>query len=275
MSDSDKPLLISFSGGRTSAFMTRVLVDYIKDRETPICFANTGKEREETLWFVNECDKRWNLNVVWLEAVIHPEKGVGTTHRIVDYKTASRNGEPFEAMIEVYGIPNHAFPHCSRELKRRPMDSYCRSLGFTEWERAIRIRADEQHRISSEKNMTYPLVEWAIDKRTIYDWWANQDFQLGLMEHEGNCDFCWKKSGNKLVRLARENPDRLNWWAEMERKYSDLVVPGRSATSEPTYFFRGRRSANDIKELADLSARQGCLFDAFLTDQEEDCFCKA
>lgn len=59
-----KPLLISFSGGRTSAFMTRVLVDYLQDRERPVVFANTGKEREETLWFINECDKRWKLGVI-------------------------------------------------------------------------------------------------------------------------------------------------------------------------------------------------------------------
>ena len=55
--------VINFSGGRTSAYMTKRLIneggDYI------ITFQNTGKEMPATLDFINECDKRWNLNIVW------------------------------------------------------------------------------------------------------------------------------------------------------------------------------------------------------------------
>ena len=32
-----------------------------------VCFANTGKELEETLEFVHECEKRWNVPIHWLE----------------------------------------------------------------------------------------------------------------------------------------------------------------------------------------------------------------
>ena len=51
--------IINFSGGRTSAYMTKRLIDegltdYI------VTFQNTGKEMPETLDFINECDKRWN-----------------------------------------------------------------------------------------------------------------------------------------------------------------------------------------------------------------------
>lgn len=58
--------VINFSGGRTSAYMTNRLIneglqDYI------VTFQNTGKEMPQTLDFINECDKRWNLNIVWLE----------------------------------------------------------------------------------------------------------------------------------------------------------------------------------------------------------------
>ncbi len=52
------PALISFSGGRTSAYMLwQILAAHggqLPD-DVHICFANTGKEREETLRFVHEC----------------------------------------------------------------------------------------------------------------------------------------------------------------------------------------------------------------------------
>lgn len=60
-----EPLLISFSGGRTSAFMTKFIIEhYGKNADTHILFANTGKENEETLVFVNECSKRWNMPII-------------------------------------------------------------------------------------------------------------------------------------------------------------------------------------------------------------------
>lgn len=54
-----KKLLVSFSGGLTSAYMTKWILDNLSNQyEMIVVYANTGKEREETLQFVNECDKR-------------------------------------------------------------------------------------------------------------------------------------------------------------------------------------------------------------------------
>ena len=54
----DGPTCISFSGGRTSAYMLwRVLQSHggsLPD-DCVVCFANTGKEEEATLRFVREC----------------------------------------------------------------------------------------------------------------------------------------------------------------------------------------------------------------------------
>ena len=52
---------ISFSGGKTSAYMTKMLLDHFRKhepwREIVVTFANTGQEHEETLKFVDRCDK--------------------------------------------------------------------------------------------------------------------------------------------------------------------------------------------------------------------------
>jgi 3'-phosphoadenosine 5'-phosphosulfate sulfotransferase (PAPS reductase)/FAD synthetase len=119
-----KKLTISFSGGRTSAYMAKWLIDNKSDEyEFLFVFANTGKEREETLVFVEDCSQKWSIPIVWVEATHfdsdgapHTPGGWGVRHRIVDFKTASRNGEPFEEMIRGLGIPNMGQPFCSEQL---------------------------------------------------------------------------------------------------------------------------------------------------------------
>lgn len=78
-----------------------------------VTFANTGCEDERTLDFVEKCDKEFGFNVVWLEAVVNPERQKGTSFKVVDYETAARNGEPFESFISKYGIPNRSSPACN------------------------------------------------------------------------------------------------------------------------------------------------------------------
>ena len=92
-----EPTIVSFSGGRTSAYMLwRVLQSNngIPD-EAIVCFANTGKEDEETLKFVHACATRWQVPITWLEFRDSEPK-----FEVVNFETASRNGEPFEALIK-------------------------------------------------------------------------------------------------------------------------------------------------------------------------------
>lgn len=262
-----KKLLVSFSGGRTSAYMARRLRDEFQG-ELRFVFSNTGCEDERTLVFVDRCEREWGIQVVWIEAVVHHDERVSCTHRIVDFAGASRNGEPFEQMIMKYGIPNKKWPHCTRELKQRPIESYMREIGWDEEYTAIGIRADEVDRISpsAEKHkLVYPLAHWFPTlKRTINEWWEDQPFQLGLMEHEGNCQWCWKKSLNKLVRIAGEAPERFNFPLRMEAQH------GIDRFGDRLTFFRENRSAKDILGIAELVKPQQHFF---REDPNEDAGC--
>ena len=65
----DNKAVISFSGGRTSAFMLKQIIDHndgLPDH-VKVCFANTGREMPETLQFVNDCSVNWGVQVIWLE----------------------------------------------------------------------------------------------------------------------------------------------------------------------------------------------------------------
>lgn len=253
-------LLISFSGGRTSAFMTWWLLNIWPNRhkwEIIVVFANTGKEREETLEFINECDRRFGFNTVWIEAITRPEHGKGVGVDIIDFKSASRNGEPFERMIRKHGIPNINKSVCTRELKKYVIKAYCRSIGWKGFYIAIGIRADEIDRISpaaKEERFIYPLISnIPTRKNDINKFWSEQDFDLKLKTYEGNCDLCFKKSLRKLMTIVKENPESVKWWKEMELKYDHYIPETQKHNSKvvvPVHFFRANRSILDIVDMS-------------------------
>ncbi len=179
-----KPILVTFSGGRSSAFMAVFVKNYYPNHEKLFVFANTGKEREETLIFVDKCDKEFDLNLVWLEADVNEEKGKGTNYKIVDFETASRNGEPFESVIKKYGLPSKLYRHCTRELKEVPIHKYAKEILRKDYLTAVGIRADEKHRLKNNENIIYPLSELNVDELFIRNWWKKQNFDLELKDYE-------------------------------------------------------------------------------------------
>jgi hypothetical protein len=274
-----KNLVISFSGGRTSAFMTKFILEHKKysDFNKIVVFANTGKEKEETLEFVNKCDKTWDFNVVWIEADVVHEKGVGTNFKIVDFKTASRKGEPFEEVIKKYKLPTIMGSHCTRELKMAPINKYIKSLNLkNDIYTAIGIRYDERNRMSNtaiDKKIIYPLIEdIQIDSGFIRKWWSSQKFDLELKDYEGNCDLCFKKSINKKLTIIKENPKIANWWEEMENKYSNDIVPRfdlRTNLNTKQLIEMSKKPFKNVKDMHELNNKQISLFDVSV-----DCLCK-
>lgn len=244
-------LLVSFSGGRTSAFMTKRLIDEYKDScEIVVVFANTGQEDERTLEFVHKCDKEFDFNTVWVEALVNQEPKKGTKHKVTSFQTAARSGEPFEDVVRKYGIPNKISPHCTREMKQRPITSFARSLGWKpkDYQTAIGIRVDEIDRMNSrakEAGIIYPLVQWGIKKQDVLDWWSNQSFDLMIPEHRGNCLWCWKKSNRKLYTLAKEEPSLFDFPDYLERTYG-LVGATAKRNNRPMQFFRGDKSTKEL-----------------------------
>lgn len=189
------------------------------DADTVVAFANTGKEREETLEFVRDCSAAWGLKIWWVEYI--PEKPL---YRIVDFETASRDGEPFEALTKRASyLPNAVQRICTGDLKIKPLNRLMKhSFGFTSYTKYMGIRADEVSRYLKLKDTAeMPLFEFGVTKAQVRVFWDAQPFDLKIRDGWGNCDLCFQKGRaytGKLVKLIREEPERADWWIEMERK---------------------------------------------------------
>lgn len=265
-----EPTVISFSGGRTSAYMLwRVIQE--NDGQLPseaiVCFANTGKEEETTLQFVRDCEVNWNVPVVWLE--YQTEK---PDFRVVNFETASRNGEPFENLIlKRKYLPNPVTRFCTSELKIRTIHKYVKSIGWKHNEKMdwVGIRADEQRRAAKIDRDRTPLVAAGITKEDVGHFWRNQSFDLGLpnmngVTMHGNCDLCFLKGAKQTYSLIEEKPERALWWAKMET----LVQTKKRTFGDGARFRKDRPSYQQMHDYA-KSQKTLDMFD----DETIPCFC--
>ena len=214
-------IMVAFSGGRTSAYMSKWLIDNMSHLyNLHFVYANTGLEHEKTLEFVDKCDKYFNLNLTWIEAVINPIDGLGTGYKIVDYKSACRDNSIFKDMCQIYGLMNQKYIHCTRELKNIPMRKYANDNICINHRVALGIRHDEFKRVKNRADAIYPLATiFKYTKEEILNWWKKQPFDLEIEEHYGNCVGCYKKSDKKLKMIADENPQYFDPFIELENKY--------------------------------------------------------
>lgn len=279
----DSPTCISFSGGRTSAYMLwRVLQSNGGlPPEAVVCFANTGKEMEQSLSFVKACGEHWTVPITWVE-YRNDERG----YAVVDFDSASRNGEPFEAIIRKRNyLPNPVTRFCTSELKIRTMHKYLRdnwqSFGWDaddmECNQMIGIRADEMRRVSkirarghstetTRETMLMPLADAGVTLDDIQLFWAAQPFGLELPTYKGrtllgNCDLCFLKPTGQIASIIAEEPSRADWWASIEA----LALASKQSGAT---FRKDRPGYARLKEIALTQA------DMFGHDEEAiPCFC--
>jgi 3'-phosphoadenosine 5'-phosphosulfate sulfotransferase (PAPS reductase)/FAD synthetase len=214
-----------------------------------VAFANTGKEREETLRFVHECGSRWGVRVRWVEWREGPER-----FEEVGFNSAARQGEPFAALIaKKQFLPNAVTRYCTTKLKVETMKHLMLSLGHEHYLNMIGLRYDEGLRVLKQlaRNDTkkgcwttiMPMSKARVTKRDVMAFWAAQPFDLDLQPHEGNCDLCFLKSRAKLERLIRDNPGMADWWQDRERATKAKTPAGARFVTEYSYADLERQTA--------------------------------
>ena len=255
-------LLLSFSGGKTSAFMVKYMLDNFSNvYNMRVVFANTGLEHPKTFEFIRDCDINFNFKTEWIE-LTNPDPNQRVFQpKIINFCTASRNAEPFILLVHKLGIPNISAPFCSRELKSYIIRRHLKLTGWIHYSSAIGIRQDEIDRISSTaklRNLIYPLISHPvfINQAFINDFWNKQIFNLNIPHHLGNCRFCFKKSFSNLMKSFVDDSPGFQFWELMEK----IALPNKHK-----FIFRGNNDCASIKHMSMLSQSQLNLLADFFT----------
>lgn len=259
----EPPFYISFSGGRTSGFMLRMVLDAWGGSLPSgghVIFANTGREHQSTLGFVKEVGDRW-CPVTWVEYVPADPK-----YRIVDFNSASRAGEPFEALITKKNyLPNPIARFCTSDLKVKPMVAFMRGVGYEDFTTVVGLRADEHRRVAklrgdTSRDIAMPLADAGVTKEAVLEWWSKNDFDLRLPNGDqafGNCDLCYLKNRASTERVMQHDPSLADWWIRQEQR-----IGGRFRKDRP-----------DFKTLLTQVTIQGQLFPPTSEDTEPSIPC--
>lgn len=234
-----------------------------------VIFTNTGKERSETYDFIHRCSQEWNVDITWLE-YDYDTDAMGTRkdprhiHRVVDYVTASRLGEPFEKMVKAKRyLPNVYTRTCTEELKINTLERYLRrDKGITGHTSIIGFRYDERRRIAPNRNgvkknmptvRMFPLICDEVDEDDVMNFWSGQNFDLGIESYQGNCDLCFLKGRSKLLSLIKEDPARAQWWIGMENLNFGYQTDRRIKIRNPDILqFNKKYSVQDLVDYAEL-----------------------
>ncbi len=258
------PALISVSGGRTSGFMLRQIIDAhggkLPADVVPV-FTNTGREHEATYQFLHEIETRW-CPLTWLEYDVVDGRA---TWRQVTFCTASRKGEPFRKLIDKERcLPNVAVRLCTKQLKILTVKRWAReALGWSEWDEVIGLRFDEPRRVAKSRDregVLTPMHAAGHTRPEVFAFWSTQPFDLELPGDDpafGNCVGCFLKGRSKLENAMRTMPEHFEQWAQDEER-----IGHRYDKRRPTY----------RQMLTQLSV-QGRLLDDAIEDDTLPCAC--
>ena len=263
-----QPLVLSVSGGRSSGLKA---AHFVKANGglpsgTIAVFENTGLEDAETYHFLDRVDRFFQLGLTWLEFDHEAPTGV----RVVDFATASRNGEPMERLLTrivpvrrdgtagVQPLPNPVQRSCTAQLKVKTLHRYVRRhLGWgTKYYATIGYRADEQDRRKRKEKLdakgfdeggrgVFPMADAGVLEDDTLTFWRAMPFDLGIDGIFGNCDFCFMaaawKIKERMRRVAEQDqifpmrggpiPARIARWIAWEERQSDR--PGNFRKDRP------------------------------------------
>ncbi len=177
------------------------------ERYDYIVFADTGDEKAETYWYIENylkpfC-KAWNLP--WI--TVKHKHG----YSLMDW------------CIKRKILPIRTRRWCTVDFKVKPINRFIRSLGATKKNpvyQDIGISLDESHRANFAKNgpkyvkIDYPLIDQKITRRQCYEIIEAHGFPIPA---KSGCDFCMFQKRSEIRKLAGEKPERFKQIVEMEK----------------------------------------------------------
>ena len=231
--------VINFSGGKTSALMTILLKPTEDDL---VLFTDTGREHAKTYKFI--MDFIINENIIVHIAKYTHKKSPGLTgfNALTNHKTY---------------LPNRVKRVCTDELKIKTAKRWLRENNIQRFENYIGFRADEMHRVDRSIQRykkvfpKYPLVDMGITKEMVNQYWLTKPYTLEIPSILGNCDLCFLKGKDNIIKILQLHPELADPWIADEEHAATNKSGGK-----PT-FIKGIT----YKELLRISQTQKTLFD--------------
>jgi len=193
--------VINFSGGKTSALMTILLKPTADDI---VLFTDTGREHLLTYKFIDDFERNENIKVTRI----------------------SYNGK-FDGFLQSKDykrIPNRMMRTCTEELKINASKRYLRQLGVRSFENYIGFRFDEPKRVLQFKEKFkkvktfFPLYEQGINKEMVNQFWLNKKYNLEIPSILGNCDLCFLKGKDNIIKILQLYPELADKWIKDEEE---------------------------------------------------------
>jgi hypothetical protein len=187
-----------------------------------------------TLDFLRDMSAAWGVAIEWVE--FHHEYKSKSKRRTrsaksVDYSSASRNGEPFDMLLDSKGIvPDRSRRFCTQELKVMTTIRWIvQTRKWKHWTNVVGFRADESVRVSSKRaqeaaepgcfDSIFPLDDAGVELLDVLRFWKTSPFDLQLDSDGdgGNCDGCFMFSTARIGRMFQKYPARMDWWTRTEQ----------------------------------------------------------
>jgi len=232
--------VVSFSGGRTSAYLCKVMIGKFGRDNVDFIFMDTGAEHPKTYEFIRKVNDEFRLNLVCLRGDFSRPLGGGVYYNIVDINEIKQDLKPFKEMTSKYGVPYTGGMFCTDRMKLKPFKKYCDdTYGKKNYETWLGIRADEPRRLTPKPFIKYMAEITDFDKQDVLNYWSKMHFDLGIDEWLGNCVFCPKKSNLKLAAAQRDEPKHYHDFISLLTSDSVRVDDN---TGHYTKMYRGKQS---------------------------------
>ena len=226
--------VVSFSGGRTSAYLCKVMLEKFGSENVDFVFMDTGAEHPKTYEFIKNVNDHFNLNLTCLRGDFSLPIGSGVGFRVVHINDCKPDLKPYKEMMTKYGVPYIGGMFCTDRMKLKPFKKYCDDkYGKGNYETWLGIRADEPARLIGDnaqksKSAYKQLLDYGFTNGEITDLYVqlvSGDTKLNEMDSldekltsliSKKINYYAKEKIHNMAEISESDKhDVLSFWSKM------------------------------------------------------------